>query len=270
MKPYIVLKKEIGQTPLDVLKSHKRTHPELENVPLAYAGRLDPMASGKLLILQGEDCKVQEKYHNLDKEYEFEVLFGVGSDSGDVLGLLERVQEREISSTAISHALNDLVGSIELPYPHFSSKTVKGKPLHTWKIEGRIDEITVPTKHSTIYALKLLRTEVKTAQEVYEYASQKIETIPKVTDERKALGNDFRREDIRASWKNFLQHAQKEQKFTVATLRCVCSSGTYMRTLAGVIAAKLGTKGLAYSIHRTEIGKYVPLFSSLGFWLKRF
>lgn len=269
MQPYVVLDKKVGQTPLHVLEAYKAAHPELMDIPMAYAGRLDPMASGKLLVLMGDECKVQEKYHNLDKEYIFEVLFGVSSDSGDVLGLLE-IGTKSIIDEDIEHTLLALEGEVELPYPHFSSKTVKGKPLHMWKVEGRIGEIEIPTKHSTLYKLQLLHTEIKTAQEVYEYATQKIETIPKVTDERKALGNDFRRGDVRASWNHFVEQSQTNQKFTIAKIRCICSSGTYMRTLAETIATKLGTKGLAYSIHRTQIGKYIQLPFSSGIWIKKF
>ena len=269
MKPYIVLEKKVGETPLEVLESHRAEHPELIGVPMAYAGRLDPMASGKLLVLLGEECKVQEKYHHLDKEYVFEVLFGTGSDSGDVLGLLERGGKSIVDARSIKAVLKSLTGEIELPYPHFSSKTVQGKPLHTWKVEGRIDEVTIPTKKTRIYKLELLDIQLKTGQEVYEYAAQKIETIPKVTDQRKALGNDFRRDDIRVSWRQFLE-ASADTQFTVAQLRCICSSGTYMRTLAGVIAQRLDTKGLAYAIHRTQIGTYIHLPFGFGFWTKIF
>jgi tRNA pseudouridine(55) synthase len=269
MKPSIVLEKKVGETPLSRLEDYREAHPELAGVPMAYAGRLDPMASGKLLVLLGEECKVQEKYHNLDKEYEFEVLFGVGSDSGDVLGLLEKGEKSTVDVRDIKAAIKTLVGAIELPYPHFSSKTVKGKPLHTWKVEGRIDEVAIPTKRSTIYKLALENTQIKTAQEVYRYATEKIETIPKVTDERKALGNDFRRDDVRESWKHFLD-TSKEQQYTVARFTCICSSGTYMRTLASVIAEKLGTKGLAYSIHRTKIGTYAQLPFGFSAWTKLF
>lgn len=269
MKPHVVLKKEIGETPLHVIESYKAANPTLSSLPMAYAGRLDPMASGKLLVLMGEECKVQEKYHNLDKEYIFEVIFGVGSDSGDVLGLLNFDTTHTFSDQEIRNVLRDLVGPIELPYPHFSSKTVKGKPLHTWKVEGKISEITIPTKRSTIYALSLLSTETKKAHEVYHYAAKKIETIPKVTDERKVLGNDFRRDEVRASWKEFLKTAGN-QEYTVARIRCVCSSGTYMRTLAEVIAGQLGTKGLAYSIHRSRIGRFKKNIGNIGFWLRQF
>jgi tRNA pseudouridine(55) synthase len=269
MKPYVVIEKAVGETPLSCLEEYRRKHIELAGVPMAYAGRLDPMASGKLLILQGEECKVQEKYHNLDKEYVFEVLLGVGSDSGDVLGLIEAKLSPIINDMEIRKMLRELEGEIELPYPHFSSKTVKGKPLHTWKVEGKIDEVAIPTKRSHIYKLTLNSTQTRTADEVYTYATQKIETIPKVTDERKALGNDFRRDDVRASWKAFKENAG-EQKYTIASITCICSSGTYMRTLARVIGEKLGSTGLAYSIHRTKIGRYATLPLGLGYWQKKY
>jgi len=269
MKPYIVLEKKVGETPLSCLEDYRTAHSTLSGVPMAYAGRLDPMASGKLLVLLGEECKVQEKYHGLDKEYVFEVLLGVSSDSGDVLGLLEK-GPKSTTEEDIAHALKAFEGEIELPYPHFSSKTVDGKPLHTWKVEGKIDEVTIPTKRSKIYKLELMSRQNRSVQEVYDYATQKIETIPLVTDERKALGNDFRRDDVRDSWRKFLVDTHPETQFTVVKLRCICSSGTYMRTLAGLIGERLGTHGLAYSIHRTEIGTYTPLPFGFGYWSKRF
>jgi ribosomal protein S6 len=41
-----------------------------------------------------------------------------------------------------------------------------------------------------------------------------------------------------------------------------------MRTLASVIADQLGTKGLAYSIHRTRIGRYTCIPYLGGFFSK--
>lgn len=271
MKPYIVLDKKVGETPLECMEKWRmaETTDAYRGIPLAYAGRLDPMASGKLLVLIGDECKVQEKYHGLDKEYAFEVLFGVSSDSGDVLGLVSACDVPPFSKQAIGDVARQLIGEIELPYPQFSSKTVNGKPLHTWKLEGRIGEIEIPTKKSTIYELKLQNMHVLSAEAVYAQATRKIETIPKVTDERKALGKDFRRSDVRASWSDFL-NTNKNKQFTIATFSCIASSGTYMRTLAEVIAKDLQTCGLAFSIDRTQIGTYKKVFNTIGRWTKKF
>ncbi|MBU2330236.1 hypothetical protein KKG57_02105, partial [Patescibacteria group bacterium] len=86
MKKYVVLEKPVGQTPLEALRLFQERSPIYKDVPLSYAGRLDPMASGKLLVLIGEECKKQKKYHGLDKEYVIEVLLDIGTDTGDVLG----------------------------------------------------------------------------------------------------------------------------------------------------------------------------------------
>jgi tRNA pseudouridine(55) synthase len=271
MKKYVVLEKAVGQTPLECAELWRAAHTEFTGVPLAYAGRLDPMASGKLLILIRDECKVQERYHNLDKEYEFSVLFGVSSDTADVLGRLRFADLiPKPDETTLRTITADLVGDINLPYPHFSSKTINGKPLHVWTLEGRLNEIEIPTKESTIYKLKLTKLETKTRQEIHTEVSEKIESIKPVTEASKALGNDFRRVDVRADWKKFIEIGNPTDTFTIATFTCIASSGTYMRTLAEVIAKELNTTGLAYHIHRTKIGQYKKLPFCFSFWRKIF
>lgn len=270
MKKYVVLEKEVGQTPLQCSEIYRKSQPELVDISMTYAGRLDPMASGKLLILLGDECKRQTEYRNLDKEYEFEVLFGVRSDTGDVLGRLVECDGVEVSYGNLHTVTRKLSGKIQLPYPHFSSKTVKGKPLHTWTLEGRINEIEIPTKQSVIYKIKCVGIYTKTRTEIHQYATTKIETISRVTDPSKALGNDFRRTDVRKDWNKLMHNNSPNDIFYIAKFICIASSGTYMRTLSEVIAKKINTCGLAYSIHRTKIGTYkkVPLLQ--GLWLNTY
>lgn len=270
MQKYVVLEKAVGQTPLECAEAWRAAQPPAyKTMPLAYAGRLDPMASGKLLVLIGEECKVQEKYHSLDKAYTFEVLLGVTTDTADVLGRIQKIEPTRASKEVLAAIAKTLIGDIELPYPHFSSKTVNGKPLHVWTLEGRLDEIEIPTKTSTIFKLAVTNVREETGAAIYTSISEKIETITPVTDERKALGNDFRRVDIRADWKQFFDSHQTDT-FTIATFTCIASSGTYMRTLAEVIARECGTVGLAYSIHRTAIGRYTKIPLVGGMWTKQF
>lgn len=257
MAPYVVLEKEVGETPLSCAEKWRAAHPEYQGVPLAYAGRLDPMASGKLLVLIGDECKYQEKYHNLDKEYKFSVLFGITSDTADVLGRLETVSEiPEITETILKKNIEGLAGDITLPYPKFSAKTVKGKPLHMWTLEGKLDEIELPTKTSHIYHIGLDAIESRSRESICNEALEKIESIPPVTEERKALGNDFRRVDVRKDWHEVLSTQTLPTEYTIAHFTCAASSGTYMRTLATVIAEKAHTIGLAWHIHRNAIGTY--------------
>lgn len=266
MERYILLDKKVGETPLSCAEAWRANNPEYKDVSLAYAGRLDPMASGKLLILIGDECKNQTNYHGLDKGYEFSILFGIESDSLDVLGRLSTCTP-PTSLDDLEKVATELTGNIELPYPRFSAKTVQGKPLHMWTLEGRLDEIEIPTKESTIYSLELDRIETLSKQDVVEQALAKVNSIPEVTDPKKALGNDFRRVDVRRDWSDVLKNEDLPNEYHIAHFTCLASSGTYMRTLASVIANKLNTCGLAWSIHRTYIGEYDHGSNS---WIKEF
>lgn len=266
---YYTTEKQLGETPLQALERLRREKRLPKEIPLAYAGRLDPMASGKLLILVGDECKVQEKYHALDKEYIFEILLGVSSDTHDVLGITTGSDPVHPSRANVKAVLRELVGTITLPYPHFSAKTVQGKPLHMWTLEGKLDTIALPTKTSKIHILSLKTIRTIDTGALGREIAEKIESVPTVTDERKALGRDFRRTDVRASWGTVFTSYPNET-YTILTIRCVASSGTYMRTLASIIGEKLGTRGLAYSIHRTRIGRFLPLPFLGGFFMKTF
>lgn len=74
-----MLWKEVGETPFAALSKWRKENPKYQDTPACYAGRLDPMAKGKLLILLGNECKKKDHYTGLDKEYEREVLFDVGT-----------------------------------------------------------------------------------------------------------------------------------------------------------------------------------------------
>lgn len=265
---YVTVEKEIGETPLIATKRLRVERNIPDDVPLAYAGRLDPMASGKLLILIGDECKVQEKYHALDKEYTVEVLIGVSSDSGDVLGLLSPCLPKILIDKEVKQVLRENIGRISLPYPHFSAKTVRGKPLHIWTLENRLNEIEIPTKISRIYALTFTGLRTIHKEDILAYVRAKIETIPKVIDPQKALGADFRRNDVRASWNEFEKN--ETETYQILSFSCIASSGTYMRSLGAKIAEDLGTCGLAYSIHRIKIGRYLAFSNRHGFWWKQF
>ena len=270
-KRYDTIEKSVGETPLQAIERY-RIHAGLDaRTPLAYAGRLDPMASGKLLVLIGDECKFQKRYHGYDKEYHVDILLGIGSDTGDVLGIVQCDQQvASYSMRQLNEALTALHGTINLPYPHFSSRTVRGKPLHTWTLEGRLNEITIPDKESQIYKLTFVRTYSMMSYDLLNRVMNKIETIPPVTEQRKALGADFRRLDVRAAWKSVYDETPHTM-FQLVSCVCIASSGTYMRSLTEEVGKRLGARALAYSIHRTRIGRYIPIIPNMfGLWARSY
>lgn len=264
MKRRVLLNKRIGETPLDALQAWRARHPRYAAIPASYAGRLDPMASGKLLILLGEECKKQERYIGLDKGYDIEVLLGVGSDTGDVLGIPSYAGVHT-PVPKLSGAISALLGAHDVPYPAFSSRTVNGKPLFLYALEGTLDDIEIPTHTETIYRLTLLDQKELSIPQVRTRVFDLLAHAPRSEEPSKRLGADFRQDEIRAHWDALLR-THPEQPLPVLRLRVTCASGTYMRTLAARIAQELGTSGLALSIHRTTIGRFLPLPWGWGFW----
>lgn len=267
MQGYVTLDKPLGHTPLETVEALRLLHPEYENTPLSYAGRLDPMAEGKLLVLIGEECKQKKRYEGLDKEYVIEVLIGIGSDTGDVLGIPERGTTVLPTESQIRTVLRQEVGTHTVPYPAFSSKTVHGKPLFLHALEKTLDSITIPEHPETIYSAELISTRVCTSTEVLSYVFTRIKLPTFDPDPRKTLGADFRRSDIRSGWEKMLTN--ESQTYVVAEIRVTAGSGTYMRSLAGRIGAALGSKALAFSIRRTRIGRYLRL-GPIGWWLRQY
>ncbi len=272
MKKYLTIEKELGETPLEALDRLRQQEALAESVPLAYAGRLDPMASGKLLVLVGDECKRQSRYHSLDKEYEFEVLLGIESDTGDILGLTETSgsPSMDIHEVDIQKVISSLRGTISFPYPTFSSKTVRGKPLFLWTLEKRLDEIEIPIATTTLYSLTYQGSFSVSKQELFKTVEERIGKITPVTAESKALGEDFRRIPILDKWKKNTEETP-QPSFQVLRFKTTCSSGTYIRSLAPHIAKLLGATGLAYRIHRTKIGHYLPIpLIGAGIWTRSF
>ncbi len=255
-KKYVVLDKEVGETPLGLLDSFREANHWVGDKKLTYAGRLDPVASGKMIVLIGEECKNKEQYLALDKEYEFEVLFGFASDTGDVLGLVEGGGTRLFSEEELENASRKFIGKISLPYPAFSSKTVQGKPLFAWALEGRLDEIEIPRRESVVYELSFESSRTISKKNLRAEIFEKIAklALPQDTGREDFLGKDFRKKEILNRWEAALNEANNKE-FQIAKFICACSSGTYMRTLAEEMGKILGVKSLAFFIHRTKVGK---------------
>jgi len=69
MKKVLTVYKNIGETPLECLERIRSERQELVKERLSYAGRLDPMAEGVMLILVGDENKEREKYLGLDDSF---------------------------------------------------------------------------------------------------------------------------------------------------------------------------------------------------------
>jgi len=265
MHRYAVIEKNIGETPLMAVEAFRKSNPSLSQFPMTYAGRLDPMASGKLVVLIGDECKRRAKYDHLDKSYVFEVLLGFQTDTGDVLGLSKPGAIINVSDHAARGAAYSQMGPRSLPYPAYSSKTVKGRPLFTYALENDLSTIEIPCANIRVHSMRYLDRVIVPKDELIERILNKINLL-KVRDDIDELGAGFRKEEIIKQWWSF--HDRRKTPCAILRYETTVSAGTYIRTLAPLLAQSLGTRGLAYSIRRTQIGRYLPLVGGVGLWTR--
>lgn len=239
--------KPVGISPLGAIDILRKKFPEYADLRITYAGRLDPMASGVLILLAGDAVHKLDEHIKLDKEYEAEILFGFNTDTYDILGILRTPHHGEalsISPENIEKELRNLEGEIFLPFPPYSSYKIKGKPLFMWAREGKLNEIEIPIQATKIYSAKLLDT--------YEIRANNL--LIKVTEKINKVKGDFRQKDTLKKWQENL-NSDKERKYLVAKVKFNVSSGTYIRSIANYLGQTRGGAVLL-SLLRIKVGDF--------------
>lgn len=238
------LYKQVGETSLERIKRFQEKHPEYRDEKMSFAGRLDPLADGVLVVLSGEENKNREKFLGLDKEYTFEILFNIETDTYDILGM-PRFIEGEINEEDVEKELLKLERKFKQHFPPFSSKHVEGKSMIEWAYTKRLDEIDMPEKEVEVYDISLIDFYTRTSDELKAYLHER---ISKVND-------NFRPKQILSAWDTLLSE-HSEHTWKVAKVQVSCGSGTYMRTIAHDIGYALHTAGCTHSITRTKAGEW--------------
>lgn len=217
--------KPVGMTPLELLHRIKVDG-------AAYAGRLDPMAEGLMIYLdKNEEKKNRKKFENLKKTYEFDVLFGIKTDTYDILGIPRKASPRGKPSII---ATGDQIQS----YPPFSYIRVKGKPLWWWARNNKLSEVDIPSKKININKLELIKKYKISNSQLLHYIKERIAKVK----------GDFRQEKVIKAWEKLLE--SNNNNFDCAKFKVECSSGTYVRGIANEM------NGIAISIERIKIGEY--------------
>ena len=249
MNKLLNIYKPVGVTPLEVISQLRKEYPEYKDMKIGYAGRLDPLAHGVLLLMVGEAARERDNYLGLDKEYVFEALFGMSTDTYDILGEILDAQSSDISQSIVKEKVNIFVNNhiktFSLPYPPYSSKTVNGKPLFWWSRQNRLSEIAIPERTITISAFSSLSFASQTSDYLKKYVSERIGLVK----------GDFRQETVLARWDKILT-VSKAGPYLTAKFRISCSSGTYVRSLIHDMGQDAGTGAIALDILRTRAGEH--------------
>lgn len=233
--------KSLGETPLEALERLRAEEGIAADVPMTYAGRLDPAAEGVLVILAGDECKNKDEYSGLDKTYLAEIVLGVSTDSFDLLGvpaLGGASAEPKASGAAVTAFFESQLGTRMQKYPPYSSKTVDGTQLHTHTRLG--NAVDLPEHEVTLRAYEDLTLEDVSREDLLTRVGEVVSTVT----------GDFRLAEIAHGWSSL----DLPEKLPLVSVTLKTGSGFYVRQLAEDLGRALGTGACLYSLVRTEIG----------------
>ncbi len=234
--------KPVGKSTHKIAKSLSEAY----NILSSHTGTLDPMAEGVIVVLTGETRLKKYEYAEWKKTYEFDVVLGLKSDSLDGLGVIEIVENKQdLDVKKLEKVLDSMKGAYTQKVPNYAAIKVKGKELHWWARNNRLDEIEIPTRSGEIYTLELLEVNDTTCGEV---ALQTIENI-------KLVEGDLRQEIAIKCWEEIKKQIGTK-KTKKAKISVQMSKGLYVRQLTRDILDKLKLEGLTLNIKRTQNGNF--------------
>ncbi len=130
MDGFLVVNKAEGWTSNDVVVKCRNL---LKESKVGHLGTLDPMATGVLVLTIGKATKTFESFKSKDKEYIARIKFGILTDSLDITGKIEEVDNeasQKVNELAIRKNLDKFIGKISQIPPKFSAKKINGKKAY--------------------------------------------------------------------------------------------------------------------------------------------
>lgn len=237
--------KKYRETLSVMLERFRRENPKYQESKITYAGRLDPLAEGLVILLTDDDVHKKENFLDLDKVYQVQFIFGFETDSYDLLGLVNRNDVVNVDDANIKHAIKSLGKITQQQYPPYSSKPVNGKPLWQRSREGENTSKIAPIQKVQVYNTRYISSQ---GISVDEFNHQYIQTLNEIS-------GDFRQQSIIDTWQNILSDFPKKN-IKIWTAEFYVSSGTYIRSLIHQLGKDLQTGATCIKIKRTQVGDY--------------
>ena len=208
----------------------------------SHTGTLDPMAEGVVIILLRNTRLKKYEYAHWHKTYEFEIIFGMSTDSYDAMGFITKKNNPAPSKKEIEKILHNFVGPYTQNVPMYSAVKLNGKKLFERAHAGEVLEST-PVRKGEIFNFSLKRYSEVSLNKYVENILKRLSLVK----------GDFRQEPIISQWKKF---SGTDRKVIKAKFGVEMSKGLYVRSLSQDICNKLGCVGFTYTIVRTKNGSY--------------
>ena len=189
---------------------------------VGHCGTLDPLAWGVLPLAVGRATRLSRYVLEMPKVYQAAVLFGVETPSYDLETHPTGEPRRPPPPQAVEQLLPAFTGAIEQRPPEYSAIQVDGvRAYHSARAGRRLD---LPPRQVHIRALDRV-------------AAGRIGV--RVVEGRLRFGDGAGSSDG-----------------LLAGLRIECSSGTYIRALAGDLGAALDCGAMLFGLVRTRVGPF--------------
>jgi tRNA pseudouridine(55) synthase len=231
--------KEAGHTMVQTMDKFKKDYNIDKKV--CYCGRLDPMARGLVLLLVGDECKNMEKHLGYIKEYEFEIIFGLSTDTDDPMGILSLAYYKEDEINEYCEKIKEYIkiNKFSQNFHDYSSKRIMGKPM--WEYTKQKQQIIKPSHEVEIFEIEY---KIIKKYNFNEWKKNIIETINKIDKK-----NNFRQEEI---IKNYNDINASYILYSLP-IKIKVSSGFYVRQLVADIKNHLDIAILTFDINRINI-----------------
>lgn len=188
-----------------------------KQLKVGHLGTLDPLAMGILILMFGKATKLANVLHAPQKIYRFLWVASKTSDTLDDEGEITATTDVIPTQEQIMAILPQMVGDIEIEVPKYSAVHIDGKRAYDLARKG-VD--FVPPKK----VVKIDRFEMLT----FDDCRRDMESIGET-------------------------YTPQPHSFY---FEVECQTGTYIRSLAKLLADKLGTLALASIIIRTKVGEF--------------
>ena len=168
MDGFIIVNKPKDMTSHDVCNIMRRI---MKTKKVGHSGTLDPLATGVLVIGVGKATKLLNYLDNHDKTYVAEALFGIQTDSYDILGkTLNENHNIKPSNSDIDNALLILKEQKTQIPPIYSAIKVNGKKLYDYAKNG--EKVEIMPRNINIYSLKRV-SDIKENKVKFEVTANK-------------------------------------------------------------------------------------------------
>jgi len=147
---FLLFDKPAGRTSFAALGGFRKIFP---GARVGHTGTLDNFATGLLVVVVGSYSHLTPWFTGLDKEYEAEIRFGLGTDTLDPGGAVTATGEIP-SLTALEASLGPFRGLIEQIPPEYSAIHVQGKRASDMARKG--EAVKLQARPITIHSLDLV------------------------------------------------------------------------------------------------------------------